>query len=379
MGAIFTFLIFVLLGFLGTVAWFLEGFAGLWDNIVTTFQGIEFYWITGFCAVALLLAKLWNRFNPWDGTVVPFINICLLAFAIWFGVIPLVNSTRWNDDFKCKNHGHCDIDDKCLSMWIRPLTEYRGMGGIHTWDPPDEFKTGLCARPFRDVELDTDKFYIGKAEFTQGNYKTWLARMAMEKCDSLKGERKQARCRKGIPDVVKAGFEATIAPDHCIFQETDGARETTLLKNDDAPMVCLSREEAAKVCSSLGGRLPTADDYAWMLDEREFSCSNTVMSGLDEFHGMNRVLKKRQIDAMTPGPGCGTGKFHRVCEKARHGNTGDGLCDVWGNVAEWAGDTGIWGGDYRSTDATIRNSDDQTTGTAWIGFRCIVPSELINQ
>lgn len=384
MGAIFIFLTLVLIGGVLTVAWFLDAFAQLWDNVVTTFQGVELIWIIGFIGLAGLLAKLWNRLtNGGLGgpgyTATAFINICLFTFAIWFGIIPMINSTRWNGDFKCTYDGHCDINDQCVSVWLRPLTECDTTADTNNCTVPDDFRTGFCARPFRDVEKDTEELLIGKAEFTQRDYKSWLGRQAWEDCDRLKAVRKRDDCRDRIPDLIAERFARALSPENCTYPLEASTTEEAVFVNDDAPMVCVSRAEATAICAAMGGRLPTVDDYDWMQDDRKFSCKNTVMSGLDEFAGANRVLKARQIDAMTSGAGCGTGKFHKACEKAQGGNTGDGLCDVWGNVSEWSADGPALGGSFMSTAGSIRTPDERTEAASWIGFRCVLRAKIVNQ
>lgn len=54
--------------------------------------------------------------------------------------------------------------------------------------------------------------------------------------------------------------------------------------------------------------------------------------------------------------GCNTGATWEICSKPT-GNTVDGLCDMAGNVAEWAADT--WSPHY--------NSDVPNDGSAWQG------------
>ena len=258
-----------------------------------------------------------------------------------------INSNRWNADFKCVSDGDCNVSDECVG--------------------------GFCVTPFME-----EGEFIAKAEFTQGNYRAWVRAELTAECGAIRNERKSERCLEGVDAGVEARFEQMISREHCKYLNDDDTPESVLFLNDDAPMVCLSRDEATRICASFGGRLPAREDYDYLFDDRSFSCDNTVMFGIDEFHGYAKKLKAREIAKLTYGPGCGTGKFRRVCDKARAGNTSDGLCDVFGNVSEWASDAGAMGGSFMSTEAMMRDDYDWGGARPWIGFRCIVPAGAVD-
>ncbi len=376
---IFVVLTIALISVVIAVLWIVDGLQDAWAGAAGFMQGVEIYWIFGFIAGALLLAKLWGWITGqgFTTTIIGFLNVCLLAGAFWFGVIPLINSTTWNAEFKCKRSGECNINDECVSPFGGQADSSIRVNDEYVFDLDDKWRGGFCVTPFRDVEEDTDKWFIGKAEFTQAGFRAWLARTEIEKCYSTKVERRREACMKGLDERVQERFTAQISRARCQYPEADDTIESAIFVNDDAPMVCLTRKEAGRICADMGGRLPTTDDYDWMLDERDFSCKNTVMSGLDQFTGHNRKLKARQIAGMSEGPGCGMGKFRMACDKARNGNTSDGLCDVWGNVAEWTSDGGAMGGSFLSTVENILDRREDDSATSWIGFRCVLPAAAI--
>ncbi|HNU69349.1 MAG TPA: SUMF1/EgtB/PvdO family nonheme iron enzyme [Myxococcota bacterium] len=345
LGGIFTFLIIVLVAGVMTVAWFGLGFAELLASVRDFFINTDIYWITGSIAVAWLVAKIWNRITG-AGTLGAFLQVCCIGFGLWFGLIPLINSNRTNADFKCTNDFECNWNAQCVR--------------------------DFCVVPFRDEDT-----FIGKSEFTQGSYKAWLTRTITDECDGIGNERKAGECRRGVEDKVAARFQQVIDPARCGYLHDGDTPESALFINDDAPMPCIGKDDAAAICASLGGSLPTMDDYDWMFDDRKFSCKNTVMVGLDEFHGYAKVLKKREAENLMYGPGCGTGKFRRVCDKAAHGNNEEGLCDAFGNLAEWTADGGSIGGAWWNTASTMREPQALTGPKSWVGFRCVVPKDGI--
>ncbi len=345
MGAIFTFLIIALLAGVMTFALFAEGFAEMFANIRNFFIETDFTVITGFFAAALAGASIWHKING-TNTGLAFFKICVIAFMLWFGAIPLIRSTRTNADFKCERGSGCNWNAECVQ--------------------------DFCALPFRD-----DETFIGKAEFTQANYRTYLTEMAQEECLAIKSERKSDKCLDDLNDTVQRRFDATLSPENCDYLNEWDTLETAIFLNEAAPMPCIGRDQAAAICATFGGTLFLLDDYDWMFDDRKFSCKNTVMSGLDEFTGYSAVLKKREIEALTWGPGCGTRKFHRVCDKADRGNNQDGLCDVFGNLAEWTSDGGAIGGAFWHTSAEMRRHIDLDRPKSWIGFRCVIPKDAI--
>jgi hypothetical protein len=344
MGIIFGFLILLLVGFVGTVFWFGAGFADAYAMLRDFLVNTDAVWFCAFAAVVLAIGKIKARVTGMPyGEATGVFQACMFGVILFFG-LKLFNANQTNADFKCEHSGQCYMDDRCVS--------------------------GFCARTFRG-----EKEHIGKAEFTQGNYKIYLTKKYTDECAKIKNSKKQSVCDKGIEDAVGRRFQQVISPEHCKYMDGVETPEEALYMNDDAPMVCLGKDEAAQICADLGGRLPSKDDYDWMFDDRTFSCENTVMFGIDEFHGYAKTLKAREIEKLSYGNGCGTGKFRKVCDKADGGNNEDGLCDVWGNVAEWAEDGGAMGGSYRRSKGAMKGEDLDTSPRNDVGFRCIIGAD----
>ena len=115
----------------------------------------------------------------------------------------------------------------------------------------------------------------------------------------------------------------------------------------ELPVNCVVWEQAVQYCQWAGGRLPSEseweyaassggieDKYPW--GKASPSCDYTIMkdeSGID---------------------GCGRERTWPVCSRP-YGNTGDGLCDMGGNVSEWVQDH--FHLDY--------NGSPPSDGTAW--------------
>lgn len=359
MPALIIFVVLVVLIVLAALGWALQviedAAATVRDFVIKMPVGVLIAFAVLVVAIAAVVAVRNDSLLAFIGTV---IGICLLAAVPILVVPPLVHGRQWNHDPKCMNDGdrhECDYGNRCI-------------GGGDERDP-----WGFCAAPFGGD-------YIGLAEFTQGQFRMYARRQFHAECDRIKAKggwdwTDKVRCEGAIDDRVGELFDRTVGPENCQYFDLAGRRKTPLLIDDDAPMPCVSRDQAARVCADLGGRLPTVQDYRSIFDDREPSCENAVMSGAPEYKGLSRHIKAREMRRFKAGPGCGRGRFFKVCDKHRAGNTPDGLCDVYGNLAEWTSDGGAMGGGFRSTADEVLSEIAADGPRIDVGFRCVITGE----
>jgi hypothetical protein len=141
------------------------------------------------------------------------------------------------------------------------------------------------------------------------------------------------------------------------------------------PMNCIDWRQALAVCTWLGGRLPTEEEWAAEASEgggrvwpwggnAGVTCDLAVWGGGAE------------------GDGCGRGATWPVCSK-RGGDSASGLCDAVGNVWEWTSSAydgeHDWrvqrGGCWHTSDpalasATVRGRAGPTQRDGFTGVRC---------
>lgn len=309
--------------------------------------------------VVFIVAVITVREESLFSGVLAGIGLCILVSLPILIVPPIIHGRQWHHQFDCMHDGPsgCERGNRCI-----------GRG-----DGLNEF--GFCAAPFG---FD----FIGMAELTQGQYRGFLTEQMEDECrrhhpeKSISSYERQLDCRDSIDEKVEKRFREITAPDRCDYLDLANTAERALRVADEAPMPCLSRKEAARVCEFFGGRLPTGDEFRSLFDEREFSCRNTEMAGTEQFTGLQKTLKAREVKRLRQdGPGCGRGRFGRACEKHRRGNTREGLCDVFGNLAEWTSDGGALGGGFRSTAAEMRGEITGDGPRIDVGFRCVVNGE----
>jgi len=342
------FIILVLVIVLAVVGWVMDVIGGIvggvWGFLIT----LHYAWLIGFAVVSLTIAIVRRILSRGEHSIAwTMFQICTLTTVVIFIVVPVANSRRWNHTFNCVRDWQCHLGNKCVA--------------------------GFCTVPFGGD-------HIGLAEFTQGQFRDYTRNRLHRECDKIPGGRvkdieKRYDCNNAVDGKVDELFGTITSPERCQYFELAAQSGKALPTDDDAPMPCIGRDQAAQICSDLGGRLPTRKEYQSMFEDREFSCANTVMSGLDQFNGLVRRLRAREIRRMKDGPGCGTGKFRKACEKYRDGNTAEGLCDVFGNVAEWTADGGAVGGGFRSNAAAMRGEVAATGPQIDVGFRCIILDE----
>ena len=348
----------IVLGVLGIVYSIVESaFLNMWE--FTTSLPIPVVIAIGVVIVFVIAVVAVRNESLFEG-VLAGIGLCILVSLPILIVPPIIHGRQWHHRFDCIYDGKdgCERGNRCIG---------RGRG-------VNEF--GFCAAPFG---FD----YIGMAEFTQGQYRMYLTELMNKECDAIKVRSvnhkswdRQYECRDSIKEKVEKRFREITAPDRCDYLDLADTAERALRVADEAPMPCISRDEAARVCEFFGGRLPTGDEFRSLFDDREFSCRNTEMAGTEPFKGLQKILKAREIKRLrVDGAGCGRGRFGRACEKHRRGNTDEGLCDVFGNLAEWTSDGGALGGGFRSTAAEMRGEIKGDGPRIDVGFRCVVNGE----
>lgn len=130
--------------------------------------------------------------------------------------------------------------------------------------------------------------------------------------------------------------------------------------NDDAPMTCITKSHAIKICDIMGGRLPTKQEYENInKGTKRRDCENTVMAG----------APKKKIKDYINSFGCGTASFHNICDKTS-GNSEQGYCDLIGNVRELTQDQLAYGGSF-TTGLEYLHTEYNIAPSVDTGFRCI--------
>ena len=348
-------LIFIVLGTIGLVFAAIESAVmNVWD-FVTSMP----VWLLIVIGAVIVIIGLVVAARENDPSLVLFtvFGLCLVIALPILVIPPVIHGRQWNHQFDCyydEEHA-CESNNRCIS---------RGRDG---------YKFGFCAVPFG---FD----YMGVAEFTQGQYRKYLSDQMHHECaeipgTGLKAESARIECESEINEKVASRFQAITSPANCAYMDLADSAERALRVHESAPMPCIDKAQAAEICRFFGGRLPTSAEFRSLFDEREFSCANTEMSGLQTYTGLQKTLKAREIARLREGPGCGNGRFARVCSKYRTGNTEEGLCDVFGNLAEWTSDRGAMGGGFRSGPDEMIGEIDVTGPRIDIGFRCLVIGE----
>ncbi len=347
MPAIIFFLLVIAIVLVG-VGWVMEVVGGIVGGVWNFLINLHYAWLIGFAVVSLTIAIIRRIRSHGEHSIVwTMTQLTALAMAIVFIVVPLANGRRWNHTFNCADDSQCRLDNKCVA--------------------------GFCTIPFAGDHL-------GQAEFTQGQWRQYMTEKVQDQCheigkQSRKNWNRQYECENSIDETIDEIFKKKTSPEHCQYLDLPTNPKKALMVHQDAPMPCLSRDEAALICADLGGRLPTRQEYESLFEETDFSCRNTVMSGLDEFNGLIRKIKAREIKRMKYGAGCGSGKARKACDKFHSGNTAEGFCDVFGNVAEWTADGGAVGGGFRSSASAMREEIVETGPRIDIGFRCLIFDE----
>jgi formylglycine-generating enzyme required for sulfatase activity len=159
-----------------------------------------------------------------------------------------------------------------------------------------------------------------------------------------------------VPTFELTATEVTVAQYQVCVNDggacTAPATGTTCNWNDpgyeDHPVNCVDWNQARDFCAWAGGRLPTEAEWEYAARSTGPSSSFTYPWGNSTATCSYAVMNDGS------GSGCGTGRTWSVCSKPA-GNTGQGLCDMAGNVWEWVED------DYHS-DYTGAPTD----GSAWV-------------
>jgi hypothetical protein len=182
-----------------------------------------------------------------------------------------------------------------------------------------------------------------------------------------------ARVYLGRAELTAAHYAACVLPGCSAPRVTDGC--TVGVSGSEAlPATCINSDQAKAVCEYYGGRLPSSAEwgaeasarglYAWG-DTPEASCTRAVM-------------------ADASGPGCGGGGPAHTCSRSPKGDSASGLCDMNGNVFEWAttvsgGGRVVRGGSWFLHDPQLFRSSlahevEASLQLNYLGVRCARPS-----
>lgn len=167
-------------------------------------------------------------------------------------------------------------------------------------------------------------------------------------------------------EVSIARFRLCAEAGHCpkIPEEAEAGR----------PVRNVSPEEASRFCESVGGRLPSADEWVF---------AAAGVAGRRYPWGNTGLVCRRATFGLTQGP-CASGGLGPDLTGARpDGATPEGVLDLAGNVAEWTrerdGSFSARGGSYRSElagELKTWASEARQTRAPYVGFRCAYPPRV---
>lgn len=232
-----------------------------------------------------------------------------------------------------------------LYAWL-PRTPYAGMASI----PAGAYQisdplAAANSNPLRSVTVSA--FYLDRTEVTNSAYRTCY---------------QQQECP--APATLASATQTRYFEDPAF---------------DNFPVVNVTWSAAAAYCRWAGKRLPTIEEW-------EIAAAVApATQGYFQYPWGNQFDKQLANSAA----GKAGGDTKPVGQYNPAGNSSFGLLDMAGNVAEWtASSVGaanaasgvaqyvIKGGSYRDAPEQLRNQirqvQDATKGTNWLGFRCIV-------
>ncbi len=130
---------------------------------------------------------------------------------------------------------------------------------------------------------------------------------------------------------------------------------------DQHPITLVTWEEAVTFCAWVGGRLPSESEW-------EYAARG---GGRDIVYPWGNAPATCEHAVMDDdGPGCGMGDSWDVCSKP-DGNTAQGLCDMSGNVWEWARDSfSYW---YLSSPDELEEGQEECYSWAQPFTGCCAP------
>ena len=128
---------------------------------------------------------------------------------------------------------------------------------------------------------------------------------------------------------------------------------------DEHPVNCVDWEQASAYAAWIGGRLPSEAEW-------EYAARGGGQAVAYPWGDENATCERAAMN--DGGYGCGESRTWPVCLKPA-GNTDQGLCDMAGNVGEWAED---WFGSYidAPSDGSVRTNGGVfrvIRGGSWLG------------
>jgi len=227
---------------------------------------------------------------------------------------------------RAKNRDFSDERNQCLAIGIRPLREAGAAGGAG----------------------DTEWVKIPGGSFTMGSGDMDASPLSFVSVKPFEMSKSEVTFRQ---------YRACVAAGACTPWEEKCAAVEPKALGEDHPVLCVDWTQARAYAAWVGGRLPSEAEWEYAArsagKERDYPWGNEAPT-----------CDKAAYD----GGDCGKGSTRPVCTSPR-GNTEQGLCDMAGNVAEWAADR--YSGSYRETPADgtpragIENAVRPYRGGAW--------------
>ncbi len=198
-------------------------------------------------------------------------------------------------------------------------------------------------------------------------------------------------------EVTVGEFQACISDGTCrrpsLSHITGNTKYCTLEKNSpNLALNCISWHDADTFCAWLGGRLPS--EYEWEYAARSQGKSHLYSWGHNPdwecTKSVSALGRDSEVGAKVPSSrACGLNNVAAPCTKPQ-GNTDQGLCDMGGNLWEWAADCSAnysgsckgriatRGGGFYSNGEQVRTTRRFLTKKGEqvddVGFRCVKPA-----
>ena len=254
-------------------------------------------------------------------------------------------------DSDCPGYGRCDLDmGKCLCQ-----AGYQGLGCADcaprfVLDPsgickpaqeippalenPTEKNSEISCNVCNEAQVETSCAALCWVKIPGGSYMMGCIASAAVPCAKNEAPAHEVN----LKDFQLSKTEVTVAQygkcvEHKVCGEpgSGGSCNWSIGWKANHPINCVAWEQAVLFCRWVGGRL--ASEAEWEYAARGRGANQPFPWGSQAATCEYAVMN----DPNAGGYGCGAKGSMPVCSKPK-GNTGQGLCDMAGNVSEWIKD-----------------------------------------